>query len=105
MNKYHEMAIQDLVDIFENLLIRPYETKEELDEAIANGTYNGKIYTDEGDGVPEEIANFRLEKGEGKVFFTEGSTWVVWYNDIRNRWYGENKEYINVEARKLLRVS
>lgn len=101
MNHYQEQAKQDVLNYFATFLIESYSSAEELDEAVASGNFDSNIYV-ENNSVQEIIATFRIEPGEGKVFFDEGSTWVVWYHDILNRWYGENQEFIDKEVSNLL---
>ena len=101
MNQYKEQAVSDYLGMMAGFFLDSYETASELDEAIKSGEYTGELLADK-DGVPTVLATFRLEGGEGKVFFAEGSTWIVWQGDIFGRWYNENQQFIDNEYRKAL---
>lgn len=95
MNQYREQALKDCLDEHAQFILEKYETAEALEEDIQSGDYDGQIYLELGQKRNKVIANLRLEKGEGKYCIFEGSTWIVaWYN-ILNRWYAENKAYFD----------
>ena len=101
MNQYKEQAVSDYLCMMSRFFLEPYENASELDKAIESGDYTGKLYADI-KSKPSVLATFRLEKGEAKVFYTEDSTWIVWQGDIFGRWYNENKDFIDKEARRIL---
>jgi hypothetical protein len=101
MSKYKDQAIQDILDQYASFFIGPYDNPDQLNKAIETGEYTGELYQDKA-GKSELLATFRLEPGEGIYCIFEGSIWIVAYYDILNRWYRENKNFIDSEANKLL---
>ena len=98
MNSYKEQALTDLLNHYASFMIQDYSSAEELDKAVESGNYDGGLYQDDENGKPKKLAQFNIEAGEGKVFFAEGSTWIVWYHDILNRWYRDNKDFLDKEV-------
>ena len=104
MNKYRESALTDVLTFHASFMTGNYETEGELEEAICNGEYDPQIHRELADNESEVVATLRLEEGEAKVLFCEDSTWVVWFQDILNRWYDENKEYFEAEIDCLMGI-
>ena len=102
MNKYRNAALMDALTFHASFMIQGYESKEALEEAIQDGSYTGDIHQELADKSSKLVATLRLKSGEAKVMFCENSTWVVWFQDILNRWYRENKDYFDKEVNSLI---
>ena len=92
LDNYKDQARTDILIEYANFFLEPYKTADELNEAIENGSYTGLLYQE---GNKKPVAHFKLEKNEGKYCIFEGSTWIVAWYDILNRWYQENKNFID----------
>jgi len=103
MNTYKQQALSDVLNLIAQYLLEPYSSAGQLNTAVKSGRYNGKLYLHTEGKDPKVIATFRIEPDEGKVFYTEGSTWVVWYNDIMSRWYRENTDFLDSEVSQIMR--
>lgn len=102
MNQYRQQALEDILNNHAEFMFKPYDTPEALDQAIESGDYTGKIYVNDWEGKARVVATLRLEPGEGKYCLFEGSTWMVAYWDILNRWYSENKNYFDQATNQTL---
>jgi hypothetical protein len=101
MNQYRQQALSDLLETYANIMFEGYLTAEHLNRAIEAGKYSGKIYeTHKGKEVL--VCDLRLEPGEGTYCIFEGSTWIVAWYDILNRWYRENKKFFDKEITERL---
>ena len=102
MNRYRAQALQDALTFHAAFVLNGYENEEDLEEDIRNGTYDPNIYQDIADKETKVVGTLRLERGEAEVLFCENATWIVWFQDILNRWYGENMEYFDEEVNSLI---
>lgn len=102
MNKYRNQALTDALSFHAAFMVEGYESEEDLESAIDDGLYTGNIYRELANDSSELVATLRLKSGEAKVMFCEDSTWVVWFQDILNRWYKENKDYFDEEVNSLI---
>jgi hypothetical protein len=103
VNQYKMLALQDVLSFYTALILQDYESEKELEEALKKEDYDNRLFFENAgkDGDCGFII-LRLEKGEAKVMFCEDSTWVVWFVDILERWYRENKDFFDKEVARML---
>jgi len=92
----------DILTFYATVILSTYESEDDLKDDIESGQYDPRIYQDLADKESQVVITLRLEKGEAKVMFSEGSTWFVWFTDILNRWYTENTAFFDKEVDNLL---
>ena len=101
MNQYREQCLTDCINSYASFLFEGYNSGDHLNTAIEKGRYSGKIYETR-KGKPVVVCELRLEPGEGTYCIFEGSTWIVAWYDILNRWYRENKKFFDKEITERL---